>query len=72
MTIPGNWRTRHQRYSLRAEHCEICGNMIFPPRDTCPYCAQQRQAWDNLGGGEFGPYTMELVRLAEGPLAMAR
>jgi uncharacterized OB-fold protein len=38
--VPGNWRTRKQRYSLRAEVCEVCDNTIFPPRDVCPYCAE--------------------------------
>jgi uncharacterized protein len=58
MTIPGNWRTRHQRYSLKAEVCEACGNTIFPPRDVCPHCAQQHQTWTTLSGrGEVYSYT---------------
>jgi uncharacterized OB-fold protein len=58
MTIPGNWRTRHQRYSLKAEVCEICHNTIFPPRDVCPHCAEQKQSWTNLSGrGEVYSYT---------------
>ena len=39
MSIPRNWRTRQQRYSLKAEVCENCGKAIFPPRDVCPHCA---------------------------------
>ena len=58
MTIPRNWRTRHQRYSLKAEVCNLCGNTIFPPRDVCPHCAQQRQTWTTLSGrGEIYSYT---------------
>jgi uncharacterized OB-fold protein len=58
MTIPGNWRTRQQRYSLKAEVCETCGNTIFPPRDVCPHCAEQRQTWTTLSGrGEVYSYT---------------
>jgi len=45
-------RTKGQRYSLRAELCEICGNTIFPPRDVCPYCVEIRKA--NNGRINFG------------------
>jgi uncharacterized protein len=89
MSIPRNWRTRQQRYSLRAEVCHECGNTIFPPRDVCPYCAEQKQSWTNLSGrGEvysyttmysaptafedYTPYTVALVKLAEGPLITAQ
>jgi hypothetical protein len=58
MSIPGNWRTRQQRYSLRAEVCHNCGKSIFPPRDVCPFCAEERQSWTNLSGeGEVYSYT---------------
>jgi len=89
MTIPGNWRTRQQRYSLKAEVCEICGNTIFPPRDVCPHCTEQRQSWTTLSGRgevysyttvqnapvgfeEYTPYTVALVKLAEGPMLTAQ
>lgn len=36
MSIPRNWRTRQQRYLLKAEVCEGCKLVIFPPRDVCP------------------------------------
>lgn len=89
MSIPRNWRTRHQRYSLRAEVCDVCNNTIFPPRDVCPNCSEQKQHWTNLSGrGEvysytnmftapngfedYLPYTMALVKLAEGPLITAQ
>jgi uncharacterized protein len=89
MSIPRNWRTRQQRYSLRAEVCNECGNTIFPPRDVCPYCAEQKQSWTNLSGRgevysyttmysapaafeEYTPYTVALIKLAEGPLITAQ
>jgi uncharacterized protein len=89
MSIPRNWRTRQQRYSLRAEVCNECGNTIFPPRDVCPYCAEEKQSWTNLSGRgevysyttmysapaafeEYTPYTVALVKLAEGPLITAQ
>jgi scaffold protein (connect acetoacetyl-CoA thiolase and HMG-CoA synthase) len=57
MSIPRDWRTRRQRYSLRAEVCNECGNTIFPPRDVCPHCAEQKQSWTNLSGrGEVYSY----------------
>ncbi len=89
MTIPGNWRTRQQRLSLRAEVCDHCGKAIFPPRDVCPHCAQEKQSWTSLSGRgevysyttlysapakfeEYAPYTVALVRLAEGPMVTAQ
>jgi len=89
MSIPRNWRTRHQRYNLRAEVCDNCHNTIFPPRDVCPHCAAEKQHWADLSGQgevysyttmfsapggfeEYLPYTMALVKLAEGPLVTAQ
>jgi uncharacterized OB-fold protein len=89
MTIPRNWRNRQQRYSLKAELCYVCGKHIFPPRDVCPHCAEQKQSWTNLSGRgeiysfttmynaptgfeEYAPYTMALVKLAEGPMITAQ
>jgi uncharacterized OB-fold protein len=89
MSIPRNWRVRQQRYSLKAEVCNACGKTIFPPRDVCPHCAEQKQSWTNLSGRgevysfttmfnapagfeEFAPYTMALVKLAEGPMITAQ
>ncbi len=58
MTVPGNWRTRQQRYSLRAEVCADCGSTIFPPRDVCPHCAHEKQSWTSLSGrGAVYSYT---------------
>jgi uncharacterized OB-fold protein len=89
MSIPRNWRTRQQRYSLKAEICNDCGKYIFPPRDVCPHCAAEKQTWTNLSGqgevfsfttmyntpaafAEYAPYTMALVKLAEGPMVTAQ
>ena len=58
MSIPRNWRTRQQRYRLKAEVCHECGNTIFPPRDVCPHCAEKKQSWTDLSGhGEVYSYT---------------
>ena len=58
MSIPRNWRTRQQRYSLKAEICNDCGKHIFPPRDVCPHCAAEKQSWTNLSGqGEVFSFT---------------
>lgn len=89
MSIPRNWRTRQQRYSLKAEICENCKEHIFPPRDVCPHCAAERQSWTNLSGRgevysyttmhnaptgfeEYVPYTMALIKMAEGPMLTAQ
>ena len=58
MSIPRNWRVRQQRYSLKAEVCNTCNKTIFPPRDVCPHCAEQKQSWTNLSGrGEVYSFT---------------
>lgn len=58
MSIPRNWRTRQQRYSLKAEICNNCNKHIFPPRDVCPHCAAEKQSWTNLSGlGEVYSFT---------------
>jgi len=47
MGIAQNWRLRTQLrtqlYALVGEACDGCGNKIFPPRDICPFCAQEPQ-----------------------------
>jgi len=42
--IVWGWRNKQQRLSLRAEVCENCHNVIFPPRDVCPRCADGFQS----------------------------
>ncbi|MFN2203137.1 MAG: zinc ribbon domain-containing protein [Caldilineaceae bacterium] len=39
MSVPIQWRTKKQRYSLRGSVCPVCSNVMFPPRDVCPNCA---------------------------------
>jgi len=41
MGIAQNWRLRSQLYALVGEACDGCGKKIFPPRDVCPFCAQE-------------------------------
>ncbi len=50
MHIPQHWRIRRQRYRLIGEICESCGRVLFPPRDTCPYCAEPAQTPHSLSG----------------------
>ncbi|GAB4569265.1 MAG: Zn-ribbon domain-containing OB-fold protein [Anaerolineae bacterium] len=50
MHVARNWRVRQQRYRLVGEVCESCGNAIFPPRDTCPHCAEPAQTLVTLSG----------------------
>ena len=38
MAVPNLWRTKKQRYSLQSETCPICSQVVFPPREICPYC----------------------------------
>jgi uncharacterized OB-fold protein len=40
MRLAPHWRVRQQRYQLRGEVCECCGEHLFPPRDVCPACHQ--------------------------------
>lgn len=40
MRLAPHWRVRAQRYQLRGEVCECCGEHLFPPRDVCPACHQ--------------------------------
>jgi len=37
--IARHWRLKAQRYQLVGEVCPKCDGKIFPPRDVCPYCA---------------------------------
>jgi uncharacterized OB-fold protein len=46
--VPRNWRTRQQRYLLKAGVCLNCNEAVFPPRDVCPHCVEARKT---LGQG---------------------
>ena len=57
--IPRNWRIRQQRYRLVGERCERCGSALFPPRDTCPHCAEPAQTPYELSGrGQVYSYSV--------------
>lgn len=59
MHVARNWRVRQQRYRLVGERCGECGQAIFPPRDTCPHCAEPAQVPYPLSGrGEVYSYTL--------------
>jgi uncharacterized OB-fold protein len=58
MHVARNWRIRQQRYRLMGEICETCGHALFPPRDTCPHCAEPAQTPYALSGlGEVFSYS---------------
>ena len=38
MQIAQNWRLKGQRYALKGNKCEVCGEVNFPPREVCPHC----------------------------------
>jgi uncharacterized OB-fold protein len=57
--IARHWRLKAQRYQLVGEVCPKCYGKIFPPRDVCPYCAdQEAQAHFQFSGrGEVFSHT---------------
>ncbi len=85
MEISRHWRLQPQRYRLQGEICPS-GHKIFPPRDICPNCNQEASTPYQFSGkgevysyttvyeapeGFFGPYTVAIIRLQEGPLVTA-
>lgn len=51
MNIAQNWRLNGQRYALKGVRCEGCKQVLFPPREVCPYCrerAEQRKAAERM------------------------
>ncbi len=57
--IARHWRLNPQRYQLVGEVCPNCDGKIFPPRDVCPYCADDERQPDFKfsGQGEIFSYT---------------
>lgn len=57
--IARHWRLNSQRYQLVGEICPRCSGKIFPPRDVCPYCADDEKQPDFKfsGRGEVYSYT---------------
>ena len=35
------WREIPQRYNLIGNKCEECGQVFFPPRESCPICRRK-------------------------------
>lgn len=55
---PSLSRTKEQRYRLKGEKCESCGEYIFPPRDICPNCRVPARAEIVFSGrGEVWSFT---------------
>lgn len=57
--IARHWRLNPQRYQLIGEVCPQCQGKIFPPRDVCPYCAddERQPAFKFSGRGEVYSYS---------------
>jgi len=57
--IARHWRLNAQRYQLIGEVCPKCNGKIFPPRDVCPYCADDhaQPEYKFSGQGEVYSYT---------------
>jgi hypothetical protein len=57
--IARHWRLNPQRYQLVGEVCPKCDGKIFPPRDVCPYCADNhpQPAFQFSGRGEVFSHT---------------
>jgi uncharacterized OB-fold protein len=57
--IARHWRLNPQRYQLVGEICPQCQGKIFPPRDVCPYCAddERQPAFKVSGRGEVYSYS---------------
>ncbi len=57
--IARHWRLKAQRYQLVGEVCPKCDGKIFPPRDVCPYCAEDENQPDFQfsGRGEIYSHT---------------
>ncbi|MEM2009467.1 MAG: Zn-ribbon domain-containing OB-fold protein [Thermosphaera sp.] len=41
ITIPPTWRTRLDRYRLRATLCKDCGRTGYPPSELCRFCGSK-------------------------------
>ena len=44
-SIPIPWRLKEQRYQLIGKICPECYQTSFPPREVCPHCSQQPDAF---------------------------
>jgi uncharacterized OB-fold protein len=41
ISLPPTWRTRIDRYRLRATHCKDCGRTGYPPSEVCRFCGSR-------------------------------
>ena len=41
MGVARFWREISQRYNLIGNKCEVCGQVFFPPRESCPQCRRK-------------------------------
>ncbi len=59
-TIPGVWRRYPQRYRLKGNRCETCGEYFFPPRVVCPNCRRKGKLVDYefSGNGKIESFTI--------------
>ena len=44
MSVPIQWRTKKQRYSLQGSVCPKCQSVVFPPRGACPHCSREHES----------------------------
>ncbi len=59
--IARHWRLNSQRYKLVGEVCPRCDGKIFPPRDVCPYCADNEAQPDFKFSGQGEIYSFTTV-----------
>jgi uncharacterized OB-fold protein len=39
--VPRYWREIPQRYNLKANECDVCKTVFFPPKISCPKCRRK-------------------------------
>lgn len=59
MQIAQTWRLKGQRYALKGNQCNNCGEVSFPPRAICPHCE----------GGKASAYEYQHSRIVALPEA---
>ena len=70
MAIPNLWRTKKQRYSLQADVCNHCNQIIFPPREVCPHCHKPAQPVQATQHSIFMPPVAPVTMFVQ-PVAVA-
>lgn len=41
MEVPRHWRLQKIRYGLIGDHCLVCDDVTFPPKDICSECSTE-------------------------------